>query len=425
MEINMLSLDDFHFAGKAVLLRIDINSPIDQQTGQIANDNRIRKSLPTIRRLLDAGARLALIAHQGDTLDYQNLMPLAEHAARISQLLGKPVTYIDDVCGPAACAAVQALQPGEAVLLGNLRYLTEEVSGFEKEVKLEPGGMLQTWLVRSLAPLFDCYVNDAFAAAHRNAPSMVAFQELLPSAGGLLLYQEYAALSRLLSGAARPVIFLLGGAKISDAFGMLQQVLERGIADRVLTCGVTGQVFLTAAGCSPGRRIEQWIEQHDLSGFVAAARSTLQRWGSRILMPLDLACVDQGSRLVVPVADLPRDLFFGDIGPATCSRYSQEIQAAGTIFVNGPAGMYEDPLLSEGTRLLWQAVAEAAGYSVIGGGDTVLAASRFTCLDPFSYVCTAGGAMVRFMSGDRLPLVAAMEKAWQRDHVRRAEFRGC
>jgi phosphoglycerate kinase len=418
MEINMLSLDDFNFTGKAVLLRVDINSPVDPKTRKIVSDNRIRKSLPTIRHLLDDGARLALIAHQGDTLDYQNLMPLTEHAALISRLLGRPVAYIDDVCGPAACAAVQALRPGEAVLLGNLRYLTEEVSGFEKEVRLEPAEMLQTWLVRSLAPLFDYYVNDAFAAAHRNAPSMVAFQELLPTAGGRLLYQEYAALSRLLHGAAHPVVFLLGGAKISDAFGMLRQVLERGIADRVLTCGVTGQVFLTAAGRSPGLRIGQWIEQHDLAGFVAVARTYLQMWGDRIRLPLDLACVDNGSRLVVPVTDLPRDdLLFGDIGPETCSLYGQEIQTAGTIFVNGPAGIYEEPLLAEGTRQLWQTVADAPGYSVIGGGDTVLAASRFTGLDKFSYVCTAGGAMVQFLSGDRLPLITAMEKAWQRDHL--------
>ncbi|MDW7658691.1 MAG: phosphoglycerate kinase [Bacillota bacterium] len=418
MEINMLSLDDFNYTGKAVLLRVDINSPVDPKTRRIANDNRIRKSLPTIRHLLDAGACLALIAHQGDTLDYQNLMPLAEHAALLSRLLGQPIAYIDDVCGPAACATIQTLQPGEAVLLGNLRYLTEEVSGFEKEVRLEPAEMLQTWLVRSLAPLFDYYVNDAFAAAHRNSPSMVAFQELLPTAGGRLLYQEYAALSRLLRGTERPVVFLLGGAKISDAFGMLRQVLERGIADCVLTCGVTGQVFLTAAGRSPGRRIGQWIEQHDLSGFVAKARTYLDAWGDRILMPADLACIDDGSRLIVPVTDMPRDdLMFGDIGPETCSRYTKEIQSAGTIFVNGPAGIYEEPLLSEGTRLLWRAVAEAPGYSVIGGGDTVLAASRFTGLDVFSYVCTAGGAMVRFLSGDRLPLVAAMEKAWLRDHA--------
>jgi phosphoglycerate kinase len=400
------------------LLRVDINSPIDPQTRSIVSDIRIRGSLPTINHLLDAGARLALIAHQGDTLDYQNLMPLAEHAERLSRLLNRPVAYLDDVCGPAACAAVRDLRPGEAILLGNLRYLTEEVSGFEKEVKLAPLEMQETWLVRSLAPLFDYYVNDAFAAAHRNAPSMVAFQEVLPSAGGRLLYREYAALSRLVQGATPPTVFLLGGAKISDAFGMLRQVLERGVADRVLTCGVTGQVFLLAAGRAIGRGVEDWLARHDLMHFVASARACLSAWGERILMPLDLAWVEADARRVIAVTDLPRDdCFFGDIGPATCRLYEQEIRSAGTLFVNGPAGIYENPLLAEGTRALWQAVAAAPGYTVIGGGDTVSAAGRFADLTCFSYVCTAGGAMVRFLSGDRLPLIAAMEKAWQRDHL--------
>ena len=140
----------------------------------------------------------------------------------------------------------RSLAPGEAVLLGNLRYLAEEMSAFEKEVKLAPAAMLQTWLVRSLAPLFDYYVNDAFAAAHRSSPSMVAFQQILPTAAGCLLYEEYAALSRVLKGAARPAVFVLGGAKISDAFGMMQQVLQNGTADRILTAGLTGQVMLLA-----------------------------------------------------------------------------------------------------------------------------------------------------------------------------------
>ena len=183
----MIPLDQYDYRDKSVLLRVDINSPIDPESKRIVNDNRIVKSLPTIAWLLDHGARLAIIAHQGDSLDYQNLIPLQEHAERLSAGLGRTVRYIDDVCGPGARSAIQALAPGEAVLLGNLRYLAEEMSAFEKEVKLAPAAMLQTWLVRSLAPLFDYYVNDAFAAAHRSSPSMVAFQQILPTAAGCLL----------------------------------------------------------------------------------------------------------------------------------------------------------------------------------------------------------------------------------------------
>lgn len=413
----MLPLEHYKYRDKFVLLRVDINSPVDPRTKNIVSDNRIRKSVPTIRYLLDAGAKLAIIAHQGDTLDYQNLLPLAEHAGKLSRLLGSEISYIDDVCGPAALEQVKNLQPGEAVLLGNLRYLTEEVSGFEKEVQLEPRDMLQTWLVRRLAPLFDFYVNDAFAAAHRNAPSMVAFQELLPTVAGRLLFDEYSALSRLLQTAQRPVVFILGGAKISDAFGMIRQVLENKIADRILTCGVTGQVFLLAAGHSLGRATEKWITDHDFRGYIESARQYLAKWPERFFLPADLAYVREGQRQVLPIADLQVDSeLFADIGPLTLAGYLRHIEQAGTIFVNGPAGMYEDKLLEEGTRVLWQAIAAAPAYTVIGGGDTVSAAARFSDLNKYSYVCTAGGAMVRFLSGKKLPLIEAMEQAWQRDH---------
>ena len=163
-RLRIRPIGDFGLRGKTVIFRPDINSPIDPKTKRIVNTNRIEKTVPTLLKLLDGGAKVALIAHQGDTLDYQNLIPLAEHAERLSALSGRKVAYIDDVCGPAALAAVKALKDGEAVILGNLRYLTEEISSFESAVKLKAPEMLETWLVRSLAPLADLYVNDAFAA---------------------------------------------------------------------------------------------------------------------------------------------------------------------------------------------------------------------------------------------------------------------
>ena len=414
----MIPLDQYDYRDKSVLLRVDINSPIDPESKRIVNDNRIVKSLPTIAWLLDHGARLAIIAHQGDSLDYQNLIPLQEHAERLSAGLGRTVRYVDDVCGPGARSAIQALAPGEAVLLGNLRYLAEEMSAFEKEVKLAPAAMLQTWLVRSLAPLFDYYVNDAFAAAHRSSPSMVAFQQILPTAAGCLLYEEYAALSRVLKGAARPAVFVLGGAKISDAFGMMQQVLQNGTADRILTAGLTGQVMLLASGKRLGKANEQYLTDKDLMVFVEPARQYLSDYPGRIEMPSDLAWLADGQRQEGPIDVLPLDQnLIMDIGSATCDRYDAILQQAGSIFVNGPAGVYEDGRFADGTRRLWQSIARSPAYSVIGGGDTVSAAGKMIDLQQISYVCTAGGAMVRFLSGKKLPLVAAMEDAWQRDHL--------
>jgi len=418
MEVRMLPLEAFDYQGKHVLLRLDINSPIDPGTRRIVNDNRIKKSVPTVRHLLDNGARLSIIAHQGDTLDYQNLIPMAEHAERLSAMLGSHVAYIDDVCGPAALDAIRALEPGEAILLGNLRYLAEEVTAFEKDVKLAAPQMLDTWLVRSLAPLHEIYVNDAFSAAHRNHPSMVAFQELLPTAGGRIMYDEYEALSKVMRGPARPCVFVLGGAKISDAFGMMNEVLAKGTADQILTGGITGMIMLMAQGVAVGERFERFLKDRDLLVFMEPARKLLEDFPGQILYPVDMACEVGGVKSIVTRDQLPiAGALYPDIGPATIEAYKEALRAAGTIFVNGPAGVYENPLYENGTREIWQAIADASGYSVIGGGDTVSAAASFIDLKKIDCVCTAGGAMVNFLSGKRLALIEAMEKAYERDHA--------
>ena len=404
-------LDAFNYWEKTVILRVDINSPIDPVSKKIVNENRLKMSIPTIQYLLKQRAKLAIIAHQGDTLDYQNLIPLKEHAEKLSALLGIPVQYIDDVAGPAAQAAVKKLKPGEAVLLGNLRYLAEEISSFEDAVKLKPEEMLNTYLIRNLAPLADYYVNDAFAAAHRNAPSMVAFQELLPTAGGILMMKEIEALTKVMEKPEKPSVFMLGGAKISDAFGMMKQVLENGTADKILACGITGEIMLLAQGISIGQKTEKFIKDKSLDGFIAPAKEYLHDYPGKIVVPLDLAYEKDGKRHEIPVNDLPAKEMFMDIGAKTVVLFETVIASAGTIFVNGPAGVYENKLFETGTRELWNAIAGAKGYSVIGGGDTVSAASRFIDISKINYVCTAGGAMVRFLSGKKLPLIEAMKKA--------------
>ena len=419
-RLKIRPMSAFEVRGKTVIFRPDINSPIDPQTKRIVNTNRIEKTMPTLNWLLEQGAKVALIAHQGDTLDYQNLIPLAEHAEKLAGLSGKKVAYIDDVCGPAALAAVRALREGEAVILGNLRYLSEEISTFESAVKLKASEMLDTWLVRSLGPLGQLYVNDAFAAAHRNAPSMVAFQEILPTAGGIQLMEEYTALKSVMDNPKRPCVFVLGGAKISDAFDMMRKVLEDGAADQILTAGVTGLVMLIARGVDLGATTLGFLRDRGLDQFIPEAKSLLESWGAKYLLPLDLAYDEAGRRAEVGVpatggGACAVDRAFPDIGARTIARFRESIAGAASIFVNGPAGMYEDGRWEEGTKALWRAIQDAKGYTVIGGGDTISAASKFTDLSKFDYVCTGGGAMVRFLAGKRLPLIEAMEKAFDRD----------
>lgn len=406
-EVKIKSIIGVDVKGKTVLFRPDINSPV--KNGKIVNDNRLNATVPTLKYLVDGGAKVAIIAHQGDTLDYQNLMSMAPHAERLTEISGIKVEYIDDVCGEYALQKVRELKEGEVVLLGNLRYLTEEVSTFEKDVKLKAEDMLNTYLVRRLAPLFDIYVNDAFSAAHRNAPSMVAFELLMPSYAGPLFFKEYEALHSVMTSANKPLVFVLGGAKISDAFGMMGKVLKDGVADKIVACGVTGVVMRLAQGIKVGKAYESWLKDRDLLVFVEQAKELLKDYGDKFVLPVDFAYECNGERKEISLEELPNDVaMLLDVGSKSVSIFEEVIQSAGTIFVNGPAGVYENEMFAYGTDKIWKAIAKSSAYSVIGGGDTVTAASKFIDLKDVSYVCTAGGAMVRFLSGKKLPLIEAM-----------------
>ncbi len=412
--MKIKSYKSLDVTNKYVLLRLDINAPL--KDGRIVDKTRLEKSIPTLDWLLEHDAKVAILAHQGDTLDYQNMAPLQEHAGILAALCGKRVGYIDDVCGPAAIDAVKTLKMGEAVLLGNVRYLAEEISTFETVVKLTATEMTKTWLVRSLAPFFDYYVNDAFSAAHRAAPSMIAFQEILPSAAGDLLFTEYNELENVLRNPQRPAIFVLGGAKISDAFGMLDQVLNNKTADTIITVGVTAQIFLLAKDIELGETSQAWLQDRKLLDYVSEARSYLDRYGDRFVVPVDLAYEKDKKRVEVDLSDLPvKDALYMDIGERSIENAEAVIRDAGSLFVNGPAGVYEDERFNEGTKRIWRAIAASKGHSVLGGGDSVSAAHRFIDTADVNFISSAGGAMVRFMAGETLPLIDAMQKAGERD----------
>jgi phosphoglycerate kinase len=415
-DVGILTLDQFDYRDKTVICRVDINSPLDPKTKKIVDDNRIVKSLPTIRELNERGARLVLMAHQGDTLDYQNLIGLDQHAVLLSAALNKPIRFVDDVAGPAARAAVRELKSGEILLLDNVRYLTEEVSTFLDYVKLDPADQAKTYLVRNLAPLADLYVGEAFAAAHRSAPSLVGFPEVLPTAGGRLFIEEFSAMARVKENPEHPCVFVLGGAKISDAFGMMNEVLSQGAADFVLTSGLTGEVMLLAAGKSLGKATEQHIKERGLEQFIAPARDLQRNFPDKLFYPVDFAVQRNGERIELEAERLPVDELIIDVGHSTVERYVTIINQAKTIFVNGPAGIYEQATSAYGTQSLWNAIADAPGYSVIGGGDSVAASKRFGVKNRMGYVCTSGGGLVRFLSGQELPVVTALRaaaKRWQ------------
>ena len=410
--MTIATIDDARLAGRRVLLRVDINSPIDPGSGRITDDNRIVQSLPTIRELSEQGARLVIIAHQGDTTDYHNLVSLEEHAGRLADGLGRPVGFVDDVAGPTARARIESLEPGEILLLDNLRYLTEEVSTFERDVKLTPEEMAETYLVRNLAPLFDLYVNDAFAAAHRASPSMVGFQQVLPSVAGRLLERELSALESLTGDPARPCVFLLGGLRASDAFSVLGKVLGDGTADTVLTGGIAGHLMLMAGGVDLGPANREFIRERSLDVFLPEASEYLERHPGAIRVPVDVAVEGaDGRREEFAVADLPTDRLILDIGSETVAVYAAAIASAGTVFVNGPPGAFEREASRLGTEELWKAVASTGARTVMGGGHSVASARQLIDVADIDFVSTGGGALIRYLSGQALPLIDAMRAA--------------
>lgn len=408
MRFGIRTLDELHLSGKTVLCRVDINQPVDRASGTLKSINRIRACVPTVRELSDKGAKVVLMAHQGSDIEYKNYYTTKPHAAVLSELLGREVKWIDDVCGPAAREAIRALKDGEILLLDNVRFVAEEQTLFETKLRLTHEQQARTLLVEKLAPLADCYVCDAFAAAHRDQPSLCGFEQVLPSAMGRLFEQEFCTVSQVMEAPERPCVFVLGGAKISDAFLMMQTVLSRGVADHIVTGGLVGNIFLTALGEQIGQGSLDFILKSNYGEYIDRARELYAQYGEKIVLPKDLSWVENGGRKEALLGAVPADIGAVDIGHETVREYQQLILNAGTVFVNGPMGVFEQPESEYGTRAVWQAIADTKGHSVLGGGDSITATEKFGLTDRMGYICTGGGALIRFLSGEELPVVRAL-----------------
>jgi len=413
MKFGINTIDDFDITGKTVLLRVDINQPIDKETDTLKDITRIKGCAPTVKELSDKGAKLAVLAHQGSDIEYKNYYTLKPHAKVLSELIGKPVGFVPDVCGPYAQEKIKKLKDGDVILLDNVRFMAEEMTLFEMKLKLSPEQLAQTQVVKKLTPLADIFIVDAFAAAHRAQPTLMGFAQVLPSAMGRLFEREYSVLSEILEQPQKPLVFVLGGAKIQDAFLMMDKVMGEGIADEVLTGGLVGHAMLIASGVDIGKPSTDYIYKNNLGEYIDKSKQMLQRFGNKIMFPADVAYSD-GTRKTVDVTDLPQHHVFLDIGEKTAHIYKEEIMKAKTVFVNGPVGVFEKTDTEYGTRAVWQALADTSAYTVLGGGDSVAATNKYGLADKMRYVCTGGGAMVRFLSGEELPVVTALKSAAQK-----------
>ena len=399
------TLEDFNFKDKTVLLRVDINCPLDKDTLQIINDARIRRVVPTVRELLGKRARLVILAHQSRKGKW-DFTSLEQHSQRLARHLNSPVKYVDDVMGEKAQAAIKELQPGEVLLLGNVRELDIETAKGDMFFHAESD------LVKTLSPLIDYYVCDAFGAAHRSQCSLVGFEAKVPSASGRLMAKELFALSAIFDEPRRPSVFILGGAKFGDASDMIDHVLGSGMADTVILVGLAGNAFLLARGVDIGKASEKVLEEELTPENLQAAKDILSKYGQRVLLPTDVAVERDGKRVSVLIGDLPSDEPALDIGDASIEKFRKVLLSSKTSFRSGPAGMYEKPGFENGTYEIMKAMIESRGQSVIGGGHTVGAADKFEFTDSFSYVSTGGGALETFLLGEPLPVVEALKQSY-------------
>ncbi|CCJ35096.1 phosphoglycerate kinase [Methanoculleus bourgensis MS2] len=397
MEIGTLA--DVGKLTGTVMLRVDFNSPIDPSSNQILDDKRFREHLPTVQALEDT--RLVVLTHQSrpGKKDYTTL---EAHAAKLERLLGRPVTYVDDIFGRCAREAVRNAKRGDVLMLENLRFAAEE------NLTLKPEEAKKTILVRRLASMADFYVNDAFGTAHRSQPSIVGLPLALPSVAGLLMEKEVANLSRVFTGAPRPVTFVLGGTKVDDSIAVAKNVLERGTADRVIMVGVVGNVFLLAAGYDIGQPSAQLVEHLGYQGEVGRANDLLETYRDRISLPHSVAVREDGERVEYRVDAVPEDAQVLDLGNESIRIFSREIGESGTVVVNGPAGLFEEELFAVGTYELLKA-ASTVEFSVVGGGHSGVAIERLGLEDRFTHISTGGGAAIEFLTGKKMPAIEALE----------------
>jgi phosphoglycerate kinase len=390
-----LSIVQLDLGGRRVFLRADLNAPLD--AGEVSDDTRLRGVVPTVRHALDHGAAVVLASHlgrpKGAPDPRYSLKPVAE---RMAALLALPVPLAPDCVGAEAESAARALKPGEVLLLENLRFHPEEEQNDDG-------------FARQLAGLADVYVNDAFAAAHRAHASIAAITRYLkPAAAGLLMQRELEALGRILEAPARPLVAILGGAKVSDKLALVEHLLAR--VDALVIGGGMAFTFLRALGHSVGKS----LVEPDRIETARAALETARRRGVQIVLPVDAVVadgLDSPAGRAVAIREIPAGQMGLDIGPLTVAAFAAVLKTAKTIVWNGPMGVFEKAPFAAGTVALGRAVAESSAFSVIGGGDTVAAVNQAGVADRIGYISTAGGAFLEFLEGRALPGVDALTDA--------------
>ena len=393
----MLTLEDLELGGKRVFLRVDINTPVHPDTGKLIEQSRLEEAATTIRDLSDS--KVVVGSHQGRVgrSDYLSLEP---HSKALEEILGRQVKFVPDVFGPTALQEIDSMANGDVLVLDNLRFTAEE----NQEYK--PLDAEKTFLVRRIREHVDACVLDAFSTAHRSSPTIVGFAGLVPTCAGRTVGRELRMLDRIVAVEKGPYVTVLGGAKVSDRLEAIDALIANNRADKVLLCGLVGLVFLKSVGKYKGD-----LGPDGEQKFLLKARQLIDDEPERFAMPIDVAIKVDGGRKEVQVSELPSQAQVLDIGQKTVERYSRFIKGAGTVFMSGPPGAFEWEEFSYGTEQLLKAMASSLGTTIISGGHLSSALRKYSIHDQIDHISTAGGALVQYLAGKRLPLIDALERA--------------
>lgn len=394
MNYNKKSVLDAAVSGKKVLLRCDFNVPQNKETGEITSDKRIKAALPTIKYLLDNGAAVIACSHlgkpKGEWKPKLSLAPVAEH---LSNLLDRPVIFANDIIGEDAKAKAAALKPGEIMLLQNLRYDI-------REEKNDPE------FAKELASLADIYVSDAFGTVHRAHASTAGVAAYLPAYAGLLVLKELSVMGKALEEPARPFVAVLGGAKVSDKIGVINNLLSK--ADTIIIGGGMAYTFIKAMGYEIGKSL---LEEDKLD-YARSMIEKAKEKNVKLLLPVDTAVGSEFApdceRKVVKVSEIPADWMGMDIGPETIKLFSDAVKSAATVVWNGPMGVFEFDAFAQGTEAMAKALAESGAVTIVGGGDSAAAVEKLGYADKMTHISTGGGASLEFLEGLELPGVACL-----------------
>ncbi len=394
MDYNKKSVEDIDVSGKKVIVRCDFNVPQDE-TGRITDDKRIVAALPTIKYLLEHNAAVILCSHLGRPKgEFKMKYSLAPVAERLSELLGKEVKLAKDVIGEDAKKLASELKCGEAMLLENVRFHKEEE-------KNDPA------FAKELASMAEIYVNDAFGTAHRAHASTAGIADYLPAVCGFLINKEISIMGKALANPVRPFVAILGGAKVSDKIGVINNLIEK--CDTIIIGGGMSYTFMKAMG----KEIGTSLCEDDKLDLAKDLMAKAEAKGVKLLLPIDTVCADHFAADATPVVyeagALPADMMGLDIGPKTVELFSEAVKDAGTVVWNGPMGVFEFDAFAVGTKAVAKAIAESGAVSIIGGGDSAAAVEKLGFADKMSHISTGGGASLEFLEGLVLPGIACLE----------------